>query len=215
MKKLLLFVALSLSVATTFAQKGLHVGALFNPNSTWLLNSDDSDNADFRYKSTFGFATGLHIDFHFNDNIGAGIELLGMKQGQNFEDFVGNEFKINLTYIKIPVLFVFNSNPESLVGFQGKVGPAFGILTGSNLLDGDGDEVFQFEDEYKKLAISAVVGLGMVFNITEHFKIDAGLRFDIGLTSPEDKDFFYDDRPHTFALNGGAEIGFYYILPIR
>lgn len=227
MKKLLLFVALSLSVATTFAQKGLHVGALFNPNSTWLLNQDDSDFADFRYKSTFGFAAGAHINYHFTDGVGLGIELLGMSQGQNGDTRAGIDFKKRLTYFKIPLLVVFNTNSESVVGFQGKFGPAIGILTGAKFLDGDGDDFIgvdqeEFKDAHKKLLVSAVLGFGLAFNISEHFRLDAGLRFDVGLTDPEDnKDLLrlgysrdYNES-RTWALNGGFEVAFYYILPIR
>lgn len=228
MKKLLLFVALSLSVATAFAQKGLHAGVLFNPNSTWLINSDDSDFAEFRYKSTFGFSVGAHVNYHFNDYIGLGVELLAMRQGQNFETKTFSvEGRKSLTYFKLPVLLVFNTNPESVVGFQGKIGPAFGILTGAQLLDGDGDpaplvDQEGFKDAHKKLLISAVLEFGLAFNISENFRLDAGLRFDAGLTDPEDDKAFLRtgygndfNNSRTWALNGGFEVAFYYILPMR
>ena len=227
MKKLLLFVALSLSVATTFAQKGLHVGALFNPNSTWLLNQDDSDYADFRYKSTFGFAAGAHINYHFTDGVGLGIELLGMSQGQNGDTRAGVDFKKRLTYFKLPILLVFNTNSESVVGFQGKFGPAIGVLTGAKLLDGEGDpaplyDQEAFKDAHKKLLVSMVLEFGLAFNISEHFRLDAGLRFDAGMTDPEDdkaliRGFYGPDfnESRTWAVNGGFEVAFYYILPMR
>lgn len=227
MKKLVLFVALSLSVATAFAQKGLHAGVLFNPNSTWLLNQDDSDFADFRYKSTFGFAAGAHVNYHFTDGFGLGLEFLGMRQGQKADTRAGVDFSKQLTYFKIPLLLVFNTNSENVVGFQGKFGPAVGILTGAKLLDGEGDPFFgvnqeDFKDAHQKLLVSMVLEFGLAFNITENIRLDAGLRFDAGLTDPEDdKDFlragyglnFNESR--TWALNGGFEIGFYYILPVR
>lgn len=234
MKKLVLFVALSLSVAAAFAQKGLHAGVLFNPNSTWLINNDDSDFSNFRYQSTFGYSAGAHVNYHFTDGVGIGVEFLGMNQGQKFNTVSGDEFKKSLTYFKIPVLLVFNTNSESVVGFQAKLGPSFGILTGAKFTDENGDEVpfgapwtstltqEQFKDAHKKLLISMVLEFGLAFNITENIRLDAGLRFDAGLTDPEDNKAglrtLYGNEYNeskTWALNGGAVVSFYYILPVR
>jgi hypothetical protein len=123
----------------TYAQQGLHIGAHFNPYGSLIVNSEDFDDPDADPVGAFSWGTSLLLGYHFNDRIGIGIapEFLSFagkyklqEPGPNFEDV---RLGIHLNYVRIPLLFRFNGDPEASVSFQGSVGPYVAINTGARL----------------------------------------------------------------------------------
>jgi hypothetical protein len=227
MKKVLI-ICMAVAMATaSFAQKGLQVGVIGGPQSTWLLNKNDSDDPNVKFKSGFRGFVGATVDYHFTDQVGVGIEILYSMQGQSYSDLAGLDYKINVNYVKIPVLLNFNSNPEHVAMFVGKFGPTFGFNTAAKgKVDGFPDT--DLKSNYSSTNIGMVLGLGLGINATKHLAITLGLRLDGGLTdamkSNPDPTYFsyYNGDTHTADLTrkktwseaGGIEIGIKYTIPV-
>ncbi len=235
MKKLVLIAAaLVLMLPAAFAQKGLHAGLKVTPSSVWMFNSSDSDEGGrFDFVSTWGYSVGGSFNYHFTDGFGVGADVLYSNQGQKFES-LGLEGKRSLKYLKLPILLHFNTNSDAVAYFQGQLGVQFGFLTGSSLLNADGDEsalvgsvIAAPKDAYNSMNLGFVFGFGAGFNVHENFKIHAGFRFDGSPFDAENKDYealglpFWNaspggaDRAKTRNVTGGIELGFIYVLPVK
>lgn len=184
MKKLVLIaVAFLFILPAAFAQKGLHFGVLGGNQGIYQINKQDSDSPNFRAKFGWGSAFGISFGYHFKDNLGVGTEILYSAQGVHLKN--GSYLRAN--YVRIPILLNFNSNPESVVMFVGKVGPEMGILTKAAFHP----KIFNFGEitpYYNKVEIAAVLGLGIAFNIKERYQLGLGLRLDYGLTDAVNQD---------------------------
>ncbi|MEN3040516.1 MAG: outer membrane beta-barrel protein [Bacteroidia bacterium] len=116
-----------------FAQQGtVKVGAVLLPQSTWLLNQDDSDaGPELDYVSTWGFAGGLTLGYNFTDYVGLGLDVLYSRQGQKYKGRESNtdlNAQTTLNYLKLPLLLRFNSDPNSAVQFSFFMGPQLNLL---------------------------------------------------------------------------------------
>lgn len=227
MKKVLVIcMAVALTTAS-FAQKGLQVGVVGGPQSTWMLNKNDSDDPQFKYDNTLKGFVGATVDYHFTDKVGVGIELLYSLQGQKFHTAAGIDYKRDFNYFKIPILLNFNSNPEHVAMFVGKFGPSIGINTSAKgPVAGIPD--IDVSSQVAKVNVGMVLGLGVGFNVTKGLAITAGLRLDGGLTdalasNPSNLAFSYYNgdtntqgttRDKTWNANGGIEIGVKYTIPL-
>ncbi len=205
--------ALGLGAFTMNAQEGFYIGVKGIPQFSTLLNSDDADDDDLENQTTIGGAFGLGLGYNFTDNFGIAVDGLYSIEGQRRE-FLGTEFTQQLSYIKVPVMFTFSTGPAP-VSFQLKVGPQAHILADAKLLDKDGDELIDdITEQYSDFLIGGVLGLGVTFQITDSFLMDAGVRTDIGFVNAEDDeaDGYDPDRANTMPLNAGLEIGFRYLF---
>ncbi len=181
MKKLLLLtLSLALSVSM-FAQAGIHLELHGGPQSTWIMNKSDFDAGPILdYKSTWGYYIGAHGGINFSDNVGivAGIDF--SQQGQ---DYVGDGSGLGydtrskkLSYMKIPILFKYNTDPYQSMSFLFKLGPQFGFLTsatgeftndigtfqvGPDILGEDDDKSL-----YGGMDLGIVMFLGSQYNLT-------------------------------------------------
>ncbi len=234
MKKTLTVLLLSIVCSTVWAQQGFHIGYKVAPQSTWMFNGDNSDNANYRYVSTWGVAHGPSLAYWFKPTVGVGFDLIFSKQGQKFEVQKESDFtnQLTLRYLKLPILLHFSSDPEQPVQFVGQFGPQFAFLTKGELeveqtIPGfppiiPSSEPYDVKDAYKSTNIGMVLGFGIGTNFgTEFLAMTVQLRFDFAFTDAEQKetgDWYYysspdpDERPTTFNTTGGIEIGFKYIL---
>lgn len=242
MKKSLVLFLLTFSCATLWAQQGFHIGYKVAPQSTWMFNGDNSDNAQYRYVSTWGVSHGPSLAYYFKPTVGVGFDLLFSKQGQKFQVRKDSDFtnQLTLRYLKLPILLHFSTDPEQPVMFTGQFGPQFGFLTKGELEveEGGGPFVagntYDVKTGYKSVNIGWVLGFGMGINFTEYLAMTLQLRFDFGFTDAENKPaeddlaaelaadpisyyYYYSspditERPTTFNTTGGIEIGFKYIL---
>lgn len=241
MKRLAQTFALALFVfcsAEVIAQGNFHLGVKGIPQNTWLLNQADSDSGNVAYVSTWNYAYGLSLGYHWNQGIGIQIDVLNSRQGQ-IKEYGTRSFRVELetalSYLKVPVLFSFSSDPSKKSMFYGNVGPQFSLLQKASYIDEDGMETesitvanvnspsgfteVEIKEGFNSLDIGVVFALGGRFMLSESMYLSTGVRLDYGLTDAEDKDFsidgggFYvEDRPTTSNALAGFEIGLSYIF---
>jgi len=122
-----------LLIGSIWAQEGaIRIGAVLLPQSTWLLNQDDSDaRPEQDYEVTWGFAGGISASYNFTDYLGVGLDMLYFNQGQKYKGTQsGTTYtaKATLNYLKLPLLLRFNSDPNPVVQFSAFSGPQFSFL---------------------------------------------------------------------------------------
>lgn len=218
----------TLLLGSVWAQQGaFRVGALLLPQSTWLLNQDDSDaGPELDYESTWGFAGGLSTSYNFTDYLGVGLDVLYSSQGQKYKGKQGGinyTAKTTLNYLKLPLLLRFNSDPNSAVQFSAFLGPQFSFLLsyrdraeatvpllGTNVMEVTGTEysltVGGLTDKeeltapiYKGFLPGAVLGFGIGIKPTDELLISLHIRADYAFGDAENKDAKVDHTHH-----GGA-----------
>lgn len=216
MKKSLSLFSLLFFCATIWAQQGFHVGYKVAPQSVWMFNGDNSDNAGYRYVSTWGVAHGPSLAYWFKPTVGVGLDLLFSKQGQKFQVRKDSEFtnQLTLKYIKLPILLHFSSDPEQPVMFTGQFGPQFAFLTKGELDVEEAGGVFvpgntyDVKTGYKSTNIGWVLGFGMGTNFgTDFLGMTIQLRFDFGFTDAENKP---DDDKLAATLASDPKSYYYY-----
>lgn len=236
MKKVLIVSLFTLmTVMAAQAQKGFHGGVFVLPQTTWMFNSADSDDGNFAYQTTFRVAFGLHTKYNFTDNVGVGIDLMFSPQGQKFgddeDDPTFDAFR-KVNYLKIPLLFHFNSSADATVMGRVYFGPQVGILTAAklevedNILGTSNDVDLKDEDAYNSANVGAVFGFGIGINATDYLAINFGLRFDAlfnaeNLDETRNSPYFTgtdgdgEPRENTTQVTGGIELGIVYVLRTR
>lgn len=240
MKKisLLLVIALLLTLTSTasFAQKGIELGARAIYQSVWMFNQDDSDRGpSLDYDPTTAMAYGLNVGINFTDNIGIQSGFLISNQGQNYISFDGEPNETTsatrLRYTKIPVMFKFNSDPESTLSFIATAGIQFGFLNNVQY-ELNGEEVdyiipivteFDSKDAFNNMDLSGAFSIGFRVKLIDNVYAGLSFRADYSLSDIENKDATYsttlgdfniydDERPSTNSLTGGALLEINYVL---
>lgn len=196
------------------AQKGLNVSVKATPHLSWMLNADDNDVPTFERKAIFGASFGVGAGYNFTDNLGVGLDVLYSMQGQK-QEVLGIETATKVSYLKIPLMFTYNTNPDARVMFTAKAGPQIGLRLSSKVTDADNNDIIDdANDIYSSTDFGAVVGAGVRFSLTERLKLDAGVRADYSFTNAEDEDFslYTPGRATTNNMTTGIEIGLRYQL---
>jgi opacity protein-like surface antigen len=200
---------------TANAQKGFYAGVQGAPQISVMYNDDDFSNDSYDPKSTFATTFGVAGGYNFTKNMGVGTEVMYSIQGQRYTKN-GIDFKQRLDYIKIPVLFTYNTNPAKAVMFTAKAGPQIGILTNSKLnVDTKGkDQSIDTKNQYEPITFGAMLGAGVRVNVAKNLFVDAGLRLDGAFTNAEDKDAigYNTNRAKTYNMNAGVEVGVKYFF---
>jgi len=188
--------------------EGLKLGVKVIPQSTWMLNQQDSDaGPEFDYVTTWGLAFGASGDIFTSPNFGVGLEMLYSSQGQKFKAFDTLQFAKKLTYLKVPLLLNFATAGDG-TNFLAQVGPQMNILLNSDLQDENGHPVPN-TIAYKSVSFAVALFLGVTINVGVA-AIVTGLRFDYGLTDAEDKDAsigLSPDRGVLKTATGGPVLG--------
>lgn len=144
MKKSLFILMISVfTCANVFAQKGLNLSVTIQPGASfitgdWKLPPMDDEEMTFEKSFTFGFEGGVNGGYNFTDNLGVSVGMLYSHQGQKYKDLVVSDDygsislnqDINLSYLKIPMRFNFNTDPQASISFTGYAGFYLGFLTG-------------------------------------------------------------------------------------
>lgn len=194
MKKSVLFGAI---VATTIimsteraiAQKGLLIGTEGTPQMSWIMNQDDQDNDKFEFKNTLSASFGISGQYGFTQNLGIGLNALYSFQGQQFK-LNGIERIKKVEYLKIPLMFTYNYEFNSVVKFIGKIGPQLDLLTNARLTDVDGNNIVgNHKEAYEDFDIAGVISLGAGYKIADNLFLDTSVRFDYAFTDAENKDY--------------------------
>jgi outer membrane protein W len=216
MKKILLSAALILSVAAfneTFAQKGFSVSVKGTPHFSWLQNSDDNDNSSYNRKATFGTNFGIGAGYNFTNNLGIGMDALYSFQGQKYE-LSGTEYRQKLQYLKVPVMFTYNTDATRKISFIGKVGPQLSFLTNSELSDNNGNKIADTKEQYKDVTFGAAAVAGAQYHLDKNLFLTTALRYDYDFTNAENKDYagYAAGRSNTYNTTLGLEVGLKYML---
>ena len=156
MKKVLLIACVALFGFTANSQ-GVKLGAKAGVNIA-SLNGDDVDDLDGRTSFHIGAAAEISISEKFSVQ----PELLYSAQGAK-ESFDGDEIKLNVDYLNIPVLAKF----YVAEGFSVEAGPQVGLLLSAKAKFGDEEE--DLKDDLKGIDFGANLGLG--------YKLESGLNF--------------------------------------
>lgn len=179
-----------------------------------MLNSDDKDAPDFKRKATFGASFGVGAGYNFTNNLGLGLDVLYSIQGQKYE-VNGVEFNQKVNYLKIPLMFTYNTNPSAPVVFTAKAGPQLGLRMGAKVTDSDNNDIIgDAKDMYSSVDFGAVAGAGVRFALTQKLSLDAGIRFDYSFTNAENSDYVHyaPGRANTNNMTAGIELGLRYHL---
>jgi len=193
----------------TEAQQGLNLSINVTPQNSWMINADDYDNSDFEYKALIMPAFGLGVGYNFTDNIGVGLELNYSLQGQR-NDYLGVETTTRLDYLKIPILFHYNTSSQNNLVFVANVGPQLGILTNSKLLNSDKDELIDDLSEiYADITFGALFSFGIEYKITDKMNFFSLVKYDVDFTNAEDEDYslYQEDRATTINSTLGLQLG--------
>ncbi|MGB3618709.1 MAG: hypothetical protein WBA12_11370, partial [Catalinimonas sp.] len=94
MKKLFIpLLALLFAYGTVQAQEGFHLGFVSSYNTTWMLDQQMFDSPDFEPTSTYGFAYGPSVGYHFSDEVGIFVQGIFADLGQEYtfdNDFIND-----------------------------------------------------------------------------------------------------------------------------
>jgi hypothetical protein len=214
--KLILAAALMVMMTAVSVQTKAQKGYSFNFNAmvqnSWLFNSDDSDMDDFSYKAYIHPAFSLGAGYNFTEKLGIGLDVMYSFQGRK-QEYNGDESRLKLDYLKIPLYFHFNTNPAQKWMFSLNVGPQFNILTTAKHLDANDNET-DIKDAYEDLTFGGFIGAGAEYQINEKFNVFCMARFDYDLTNPENEDALgYDpDRANSHNSTLGLQVGLRYKL---
>lgn len=206
--KTYLFTVLLLIVGhILWAQKGLHVGFSGGPQIVAQLNKQDFDDPNVRYEGvTLRTAFGPSVNYHFNDGVGMGTQVLFSYQGLKYTDLAGNDYFRKITYLKFPLLFHTNSLPRRTVGGYFYLGPQFsfmlnndGEFNGVSLKASNSFLYATYDAAHKNVTMGAVIGFGMQFHL-----LDGALQPYLGLRIDGDFNSAFDDdkAKDIFPTNG-------------
>jgi len=216
MKKILLGTAMLLSLAAfnqASAQKGFSLSVKGTPQFSWLSNSDDNDNSNYSKKTTFNTNFGIGGAYNFTDNLGVGLDVLYSLQGQKY-NLGGTEFHQKVDYLKLPLMFLYNTNPSKPVSFIAKLGPQLSIRTSAKLDNKDGDELADNKDAFKSTTFGGVAVAGVQFRLDKSLYLTTAARYDYDFTNAENKDIagYTPGRADTHNMTAGLEVGLKYLL---
>jgi opacity protein-like surface antigen len=216
MKKAIILSTLTLLTfsTTSFAQKGFHIGVQGAPQLSMMNNADNKDDKTIELTPAFGVSFGINGGYNFNKNMGIATEVVYSIQGQKYT-VAGVDMTQRVNYLKVPVLFSYNTNPASKVMFTAKAGPQIGIKLSSKVNDGDGETIIDDTNEkFEDLTFGATAGAGARINLAKNLFLDAGLRFDYAFTNAENEDYigYPTGRATTYNMNAGVEVGLKYFL---
>lgn len=227
MKGILKYI-LVLLFSPSFSQT-IHLGANYSINSTYLLNKNVTFSGDdSTYIHSVGQGVGLSGAFYFAHGgyyhsriYGIKTELNLSSHNQNYKVYPGiglakpdsfYSFKTSLRYTDIPVLFSFCPNHHQGLVFE--LGPQISILRKTIISAEDSkpsssnyEKFIPPEDikNYNKVMYSAILGMGLFYNVTEKFAVAGVFRIAAGLSdvmkrNPSDMKYSPSNR-FAFGLN--------------
>lgn len=213
----IIFISLSvmLMMAMTInvnAQKGFNLSVKATPEFSFLLNKDDNNNNLYDSKATFNTNFGIGGGYNFTKNMGVAIDALYSLQGQKYK-LSGKNYNQKIAYIKVPVYYTLNSNPEKPISFSGKIGPQVSFLTTSKLTNDNGkDLVANTNDRYEKATFGGAALAGIQIKLQRDIFLTTGVKFDIDFTNAEDKNYalYPAGRAKTYNMTSGLEVGLKY-----
>jgi hypothetical protein len=141
------------------------------------------------YKTSFalGYGGGAFVGVNFTDHFALQAELLYSALAQKYTDPSNIERRIDLSYINVPLLMVFNTNITKPVNLNLAVGPQIGLNVGSKI-DAEGTAV---GDSVAAVLAVKTGDLGVAYGAGVDFgmgsvKLSIGYRGVVGLVDISD-----------------------------
>lgn len=197
--------------ATVQAQKGLYLGVQGTRQLSVMFNKTDAKAPGTDYKSKFNSAFGITGGYHFTDNLGVGTELVYSTQRQVY-NYNHLQYTQRFNYLKVPVLFTYNTNPASKIMFTAKAGPQIGVLLKAAIEDADNASLNgDVKDRYHKITFGGMGGVGARMRLGNNLYFDAGLHLDATFLNTEKKNSVAG-RSATYNASGGFDAGIKYFF---
>ena len=209
-----LVIASFFSATSLQAQKGFSLSVKAAPQFSFMINEDDNDNNRYDSKATFNAGFGVGAAYNFTPKLGVGLDVLYSLQGQRYE-LNGAEYYQKADYVKIPLMFTYNTNPLKQISFVGKIGPQLSILTRSKLTDDDGhDLIDDNKEKYQSTTFGAMALAGVQYRLNPRIFLTTGIRFDYDFSNSEDDNHpsYSRGRADTYNSTVGLEVGLKYML---
>jgi hypothetical protein len=191
-------------------QKGLKLGVIALPQSTWMLNSDDMSVPQdvFKYKKTYGMAAGPMVGYNFGDGIGFRLNFLYSAQGQRFTNINSEGTLVThtrrLNYLKVPLFLSFNTGTEfNKLVFAVNLGFQANFLLRARYYNDDQsytpDEVLfgnirDYPSTYKQYSLfnyGPVADIGLDIKLAYNIMANVHVRGDYTLSDAENKNAAY------------------------
>ena len=217
MKKTFIYVLAAASLFTASqvqAQKEFSLSVKGTPQFSFMQNKTDNDNSAYERKATFNAGFGIGGGYNFTTNSGIGLDALYSLQGQRYT-LNGTEYNQKMQYVKIPLMYTYNTDQSKAVSFVGKIGPQLSILTTSKLTDKDGNDLISdTKSNYKSATFGGVVLAGTQFKLAQRTFLTTGVRFDYDFTNAEDDALasHTNGRDNTYHSTVGLEVGLKFLL---
>lgn len=202
-------VVASLFGQKAMAQQGFNVSVKGAPQFGFLTSNPSNFSANNGKKALFGVGFGVGAGYGFTNNLGVGVDVLYSLQGQKYKGTNDQTIKQQLDYLKIPVMFTYNTDPSKTVSFIGKIGPQLSILTSSKFKP-DGAPEVNTKSPYKSATFGGAALAGAQFKLDRQLYLTTAVRYDLDFTKAYDNDAvlpFYPGR-HNSTL--GLEVGLKY-----
>ena len=194
-----------------------YIGARFMPTIT-KFDVNTLENGSAKTSFVIGYGIGGLIGVNLSKNIGIQAEVIYSSLSQKFTD-KNAERQIDLTYIHIPLLFIFNTDISKPVNFNITAGPQIGINTGSSInTDGtSGSDTVTAVIAVKPADFGIAYGAGLDFRLSSSLSLDIGFRGVLGILDISDKNktttsdqYYLLDRSHveTYAGYAGLKLLF-------
>ena len=190
MKNYLNVTLATILMAVTVSAQHVNIGIKAGLN---IYNISSDDNS--AYDSKVGFNLGLLGHMHLTEHLAIQPEILYSGQGAKFTS-AGVDYKSNLSYINIPVLFQYMFDN----GFRIEAGPQLGILISAKSKANDVET--DIKDQVKSIDFGLGVGVSYV-HPTSGFGVDA--RYNLGLSN-------INETGTINSKNRGIKIGVFYIF---
>ena len=191
MKKSLLTIVL-----IAFTAIGLTAQATFGAKAGVNFSNLDEDEMD--YESKTGYNVGLFVEFELSDTFMIQPELLFSTQGARLEEG-GAEFKINTTFINIPVLVKY----KAAESFYIEAGPQIGFLSKAEQELTYGGETYTEDVKDDAKSTEFAFNLGISVDLMEELFL--GGRYTIGLSDLNDMS---DDSTEIKSSNISLFVGY-------
>lgn len=192
------------------AQKGIKIGVVALPQTSWMLNSDDMDapQDQFSYKTTFGMAAGPSFGYNFTDGFGFRMNFLFSSQGQRYKNLNSEGTEVNhfrrLSYFKVPLFLSFNTRTDyAKLIFSANLGFQASVLTRAKYTNDDEsytpdeallDNVTNYPTTYQRYApfdFGPTASIGLDIKLTYNMMANIHLRGDYSLADAENKNAAY------------------------
>lgn len=174
MKKLLIyFLSIMVSSSANAQHTGFYAGLNVALQKSSILCSSDKDlETQLDVEKTFNVAYGLDLGYKINPQIGFQTGVIYSQQGQKYltKGNTNANYKTDLTYIKIPLLFCYHLMPDKKLSFIAQAGFQLSLLSEAK---SSRDKVFLYyssyymdvKDFYSSIPIDLAMGFGLQYSL--------------------------------------------------